>query len=148
MMGLFLRMLAFLVFVVPVAGSTEAVAEGCNIANVLFGSVRIEIIKHSDYETGIVFGNDFDSERFRNGKILGKIEPWGTASSTLRRIENANGDICGVLTTDLTVSTDDAECANCNKQPFELRKVSPNSYAVVLKSGKIVGTIEGRLPKP
>ena len=67
-----------------VGGAGAVRAEGCNIADVLFGKVRIEIIRHqgdtapsgqklAGYETGIIFGNDFDSPRFSYDKIfLGK----------------------------------------------------------------------------
>lgn len=124
-------------------------AQGCNIADVLFGKVRIEIIldKQYNFETGIIFGNDSSNEKFRSGKILGKIEPWGTASSTARRIDNVHAELCGVLAKNLVVDVSDSDCDKCDKSPILIKSVTKTSYVVLRKDGKILGTIEGRLPK-
>ena len=118
-------------------------ADGCNIANVLFGKVRIELIQHQGYETGIIFGGDFDSQRFAYEKILGQIASPERDGS--RAILNANGERCGRILEDLSIDISDAECGSCSKAPINLTKVSPNSFAVVIKGGSIVGTINGRL---
>lgn len=126
-----------------------AFADGCNIANILFGKVRIEIIQDKQYnfETGIIFGNDFSNEKIRNGKILGKIEPWGTASSTARRIDNVDGELCGVLAKNSVVDVSVSDCEKCDKSPLLVKSVTKTSSVVIRKDGNILGTIEGRLPK-
>ena len=125
--------------------SVSALAEGCNIADVLFGKVRIELIPNKEYkfETGIVFGNDFDSKRFSYGKILGSIRAPERDGS--RRVDNVNGDLCGIIEEDLTVDTSDSSCTSCNKAPFVIKRLSPKAYAII-EGGTIRGTIEGRLP--
>lgn len=123
-----------------------AQADGCNIANLLFGKVRIELIynKKFEYETGIIFGNDFDSKRFAYDRILGKIA--GSERDGSHRVNDVNGEMCGEITENLRVDTEGVECASCGKMPIRLQKVG-NGYAVVTGAGNIMGTIEGRLPK-
>lgn len=62
-------------FAVILSSSGLARAEGCNIADMLFGKVRIEIIKHNTeagkWETGVIKGNDTNGGRFSYEKILG-----------------------------------------------------------------------------
>jgi hypothetical protein len=139
-----------------VGGASAVRAEGCNIADVLFGKVRIEIIQHqgdtapsgqklAGYETGIIFGNDFDSPRFSYDKILGQVAPPERDGSM--RITNVNGELCGSILRDMSIDNSSASCGGCSKTPINLLKISPNSYVVRLKGGNIVGTIEGRLNK-
>jgi hypothetical protein len=122
--------------------SGTAQADGCNIANVLYGKVRMEIIPHTDYETGIVFGDDFDSKRFSDGKILGQIA--GAERDGSHRVSDVNGEVCGIIESNLSIDTSEANCGSCAKTQIFLRKVPPNSY-VVMSGGTIVGTISGRL---
>ena len=52
-------------------------AEGCNIADMIFGKVRIEFIPHNTgagkYETGIIFGNDTNGGVFHITKFWDKL---------------------------------------------------------------------------
>jgi hypothetical protein len=126
-------------------GTSAARAEGCNIADVLFGKVRIEIIQHKDYETGIIFGNDFDSKKFSYDKILGQIASAERDGS--RTVSDANGEPCGTIEQNLTIDTSNTNCNSCDKTPVTLRKVPPNSYIVMRNGAQIVGTISGTLNK-
>lgn len=121
------------------ASCTWAQAEECNIANVLFGKVRIEEAK----STSIIIGNDFDSQRFGYGKILGQIA--GSERDDSRRISDVNLNVCGILEDNMRIDTSQAECKSCAKSRISLKKVGPGF--VVLSDGKIMGTIEGKLPR-
>ena len=121
-----------------------ASADGCNLANIILGKVRIELIPHDGYETGINFGNDFDSKRFSYYKILGQIASSERDGS--RRITDVNGELCGVLLKDLNIDTSDGVCAGCSKEPKKLIRISPKAYGVMVNDS-IMGTIEGRLNK-
>lgn len=133
---------AIAVLVAACWASGNAQAEGCNIANVLFGKVRIELIQHSDYQIGIIFGGDFDSKRFDYYRILGRIDAPERDGS--RRIVDVNGELCGIIESDLRIDLSDAECTPCSKRPVHLRRVGSNY--VVLQEGTIMGTINGSLP--
>ena len=116
-----------------------AQADGCNIANLLFGKVRIEQAK----STSIIIGNDFDSQRFRYGNILGQIA--GSERDDSRRISDLSQNVCGILQSNMQIDTSEAECKSCSKSRISLKKVGPGF--VVLSDGKIMGTIEGKLPQ-
>ena len=124
-------------------------AEGCNIADVIFGKVRIEIIPHnsggSKWETGIIFGNDTNGGRYSYYKILGQVDQSERDGS--RAIKNIDGELCGTLNRDMSVDTEYASCVGtwC-KRPISIRQVTPENLAVVA-NGSIQGTIEGRFPK-
>jgi hypothetical protein len=113
---------------------------------VLFGKVRLELIPHDDYgyETGIVFGNDFDSRKFAYGNILGQISSPERDGS--RYIRDVDSKLCGMLLNDMTIDTSESSCRACSKSPAFLKKISPNAYAVTLEDGTPVGLMEGRLP--
>lgn len=81
--------------------ATPACADGCNISNLLFGKVRIEQIQHPGYETGVIFGNDFDSKRFSYDKMLGRIAAPERDGS--RQISDVNGEDCGRLRSNLVI---------------------------------------------
>ena len=58
--------------------TTSAQANGCNIADVMFGKVTIELIQHKGYETAIIVGNDYPAvgtSKFNalKGAIYGQI---------------------------------------------------------------------------
>jgi hypothetical protein len=145
-----LRMMQSTLFLATVLSlcATSALAEECNIANVLFGKVRIELIPHKEeqrfkgYETGIVFGADFDSKRFSYDKILGRISPPERDGS--RRISDVSGEPCGEITQSMQIVPED--CQGCAKGPYALRRVTNSSYVVLHPNGSILGTVEGRLP--
>ncbi len=124
-------------------------AEGCNIADLLFGSVRIEIIPHNTdagkYETGIIFGNDANGGNFSSYKILGQIDPSQRDGSW--PIMDVNGELCGNLQSNLRIDTEYASCVGtwC-KIPMSLRRVTTSTF-VVLSNGSIKGTVEGHFPK-
>ena len=123
-----------------------AKAESCNLADVLFGPTTIEIIKNDGYERGIIFGANFNGQHFRSGKILGIIDAWGIGHSTSRSIKDVSGEMCGVLEKDLTIEVSRQDCPGCKKGQTRLKEITKNSY-VVISQEKIVGTIDGRLPK-
>ena len=82
-----------------------------------------------------------------SNKISGMIEPWGTASSTARRIDNVDAELCGVLAKNLVVDISGSDCEKCDKSPLLIKSVSKTSYVVLRKDGNVIGSIEGRLPK-
>ena len=129
--------------------TTRAYADDCNIADLLFGKVRIELIQHhkpgfAGYETGVIFGNDFDSKRFYYERILGRIASPERDGSRL--IRDVTGNFCGVIQKDMRLDYPNGNCATCDKDAsVGLRKMAPSSYAVI-QNKKVVGTVEGRLP--
>lgn len=123
--------------------TSGASAEGCNIADILFGKVRIELIRHKDYSAGVIFGDDFDSKRFSYYKIVGQIASPERDGS--RAISDVSGQPCGTLQRDLKVDTEFVDCPSCSKAPVSVRRVTSSSFAVI-SGGAIVGTIRGALP--
>jgi hypothetical protein len=133
-----------------VLATASAQANGCNIADVMFGSVAIELIQHKGYETAIVRGNDYPAvgtSKFDalKGAIYGQISSPERDGS--RKVTNADGDICGSIGADLVIDTTDSDCNGCDKAPVTLQKVPKIDGYVVVRRGSIMGTIEGRLPK-
>ena len=142
--------------------TNAAHAKGCNIAEVLFGKVKVEILPHKEpngvisYETGIIFGNDYPEvgrSKFDYMRILGQIN--SPERDGTRRILDVNGELCGVIEvmdergrplSELVVDNSDADCDSCDKTPIILRRVPPNSY-VAMRHDEIMGTIRGRLNK-
>jgi hypothetical protein len=130
--------------------TTSAQANGCNIADVMFGKVAIELIQHKGYDTAIIVGKDYPAvgtSKFDalKGAIYGQISSPERDGS--RKITNADGDICGSLGADLVIDTVDSDCSGCDKTPVTLQKVPKLDGYVVVRRGSIMGTIEGRLPK-
>lgn len=135
--------LALLIVFTAVAAAD---ASDCQIANILFGKVRVEIIPHNNngenYETAVVFGADFDSKRFASGRIVGQISSRERDGSL--PIKNIGGVIVASISRDLRLETLEDACDKNSR--VQIRKVSPTSYAV-MNENSIVGTIDGRLPQ-
>ncbi len=138
----FLRVAAFSLF--SLLSGSGAYAEGCNVADVLFGKVRIELIQHRDYQTGVIYGNDFDSKRFSYYRILGQIMSPERDGS--RRISDVNGEVCGVLLDNMTIDTSDSVAPSGNISA-KVQRISSVALVVLHGDGGIAGTITGRLPK-
>lgn len=119
-----------------------AQTSGCNIANVLFGSVRIELIPKQGYETGIVFGNSTDGGRFARARVLGVIHSPERDGS--RAVLDTDGNPCGEITERMQIV---ADCIGCAKGSYTLKSVSGVSLVVLHRDGSILGTIQGRLPR-
>lgn len=145
-MGILMRVLLCL----PAIFLLCQTAGACNIADILFGKVRIEQILSEPrpgfaaYEIGIIFGGDFDSKRFSYDRILGRISPPERDGS--RSIRDVTGDFCGTIQKDMSINLEGLECGGCSKEPISLRSVTTNAFAVVSRNGDIMGTISGRLP--
>lgn len=151
-----------IVMAVILSWTSVADAKGCNIADILFGKVRIEILPHKEpngtvsYETGIILGNDFPEvgrSKFDYMKILGQISSAERDGS--RAILDVNGERCGTIEVmdergrplpEMVIDTSDTDCDTCDKTPIILRRVPPNSY-VIMRHNEIMGTISGRLNK-
>ena len=114
-------------------------AQGCNIDNVLSGGLMIELIKHTPtkelgyYETGVIFRDGED-------QIVGSMQEAERDGSN--RIEDVNGQPCGVIEKNLHVSVEDES----NKEILYLRNVGGSAF-VIIRDGRNVGTIEGRFPQ-
>ena len=152
----------FVVLAAVLIWVNAAHAKGCNIADVLFGKVRVEILPHKEpngvisYETVIIFGNDYPEagrSKFDYMRILGQIE--SPERDGTRHILDVTGELCGNIEVmdkrgrplrELIINTSDVDCASCDKTPIVLRRVPPNSY-VVTRHDEIMGTISGRLNK-
>ncbi len=122
-----------------------AVKAECNIGDLFFGPVSIEILPHPKpnyYETGIIIGDDTNGGPFKYRKILGQIEESERDGS--RAVYNAAYDFCGILKEDGRFDAIDAECASCKIPEFTIRK-SKSGMTVVSKEGRVIGTIKGRL---
>ena len=108
--------------------------QGCNIADVLFGKTRLKLIPRNGYETGITFGDDYDSKRFSYDRILGQID--GPECDGSRKVSNIDGTECGHIDDDLRIDTSGSDCYSCSKTPVTLKEV-----------GKLVGILNDRLNK-
>ena len=134
-----------LVLASSVLASGAAHADACNLADLLFGKVSIGIVynKEFQYETCVIFGNDTENKRFAFEKVLGTIS--GTDRVGDRTIRNANGDMCGGIDENMVVEGETGSCTSCAAMRLKLQKVGQT--LAVMQNSRIMGTIEGRLPK-
>lgn len=122
------------------AGTANA---DCNVADVLFGKVRIEIVQHEGYQTGIVFGADFDSKRFSYDRILGYIQSPERDGS--RGVRDVNGEACARILKSLVMEPEET-CEKCARATYRMQSLG-KGYAILHPDGQILGTVQGALPK-
>lgn len=114
--------------------------KSCQIADMLFGSVRLDVIKYDGYETAIVRSATFDEPSKNYGALLGEI----TVDRGGFSVRNPNQVVIGVIGPDLQIEGWDDVCDK--KTLVEIVAVKKQTY-VILAGGKLVGTIEGRFPE-
>jgi len=125
------------VVVLTLLSSNAISASGqCNVADMLFGDVRIDLIQYDGYQTAIIFGNDFNSNKFQCGRILGMISAPERDGS--RAIRDLNGTRCVTITEDLEIDSEDGETSIVGK----LRKISKKSFVLLSDDESILGSIE------
>lgn len=115
-------------------------AASCQVADILFGDIQLDILKKPDYETAIVRSATFKDPKKNYDALLGEI----TVDRGGFAIHDPNQVVVGVISPQLAVEGwDDA----CNKRAkVVIKLVQPGVY-VILSDGSPVGTIKGRFPK-
>ncbi len=112
----------------------------CEIAEIMFGKISIDIVPHKGYETAIIRCADFESKKHSHGAIIGEI----TVDRGGFAVRNINQVVIGTISPDLKMEGWSDDCDE--NQKISIQKVQPGAY--VIMNGKMpVGTIEGRFPK-
>jgi hypothetical protein len=129
-----------LAIIVAAATPISAVASSCQIANIMFGDVQLDILAHPDYETAIVRAAMFKDSTKNFGAILGEI----TVDRGGFAIRDRNQVVVGTISPKLVVEGSDASCDK--QQRVAIKPVQPGVY-VIINGDTPVGTIKGRFPK-
>jgi hypothetical protein len=117
-----------------------AIAGSCRAANILFGAIRLDVIKYDDYETAIVRSDTFNDPSKNYGAILGEL----TVDRGGFAIRDDNQVVVGTISPNLIIAgTDEA----CNKKSVATIVQAKKGIYVILNNGRPVGTISGVFPK-
>ena len=136
-----LRLLLASLFASIFGGSADA----CDVANVLFGKISLEIIPHTyqsdHWESALIRNNEiFGSEKENSNAIRGEI----TVDRGDFAVRRANQEVVGYIFPDLRIDGgDDDDCDK--KKKVVIKKVKQGIY-VILNGDTLVGTIKGRFP--
>jgi len=119
--------------------SQSARAQTCELADILFNRVQLEIVEHDDYETATVRTIEGNSANDELGKIVGEIY----ADRGAYVLQNTKDETVGLINPDFVVDP----FQDCDRsETLEIVPVRDGSYIVL--SGKTpVGTIAGRFPE-
>ena len=115
-------------------------ADACEIAQVMFGSIVLNIVPAKDYETALIRHGDFKDPKRNFGSFRGEI----TVDRGGFSIRNNNQVVVGNITSDLRMQGLDDDCDK--RSDLVIRKIQQGSY-VIMNGTTPVGTIEGRFPK-
>lgn len=115
-------------------------AASCQVADILFGDIQLDILKKPDYETAIVRSATFKDPKKNYDALLGEI----TVDRGGFAIHDPNQMVVGVITPQLSVEGWDDVCDKRTK--VVIKPVQPGVY-IILSGGSPVGTIKGRFPK-
>jgi hypothetical protein len=126
--------------IVVAATPVSAVASSCQIADIMFGDVQLDILPHPDYETAIVRSATFKDSTKNFGAILGEI----TVDRGGFAIHDRNQVVVGTISPKLVVEGWDASCDK--RQRVAIKPVQPGVY-VIINGDTPVGTLKGRFPK-
>lgn len=119
--------------------ATPAYSESCQIADILFGQISLDIIPYDGYETAVVRSATFDNPEKYFGAILGEI----TVDRGAFAVRTTGHVVVGVITPQLHIEGWDDVCDK--KSNVEIVKVRDGSYTI-LSDNDPVGTISGRFP--
>lgn len=114
-------------------------AAGCEVADILFRPIELDILKKEDYETAIIRSATFDDPERNFGALLGEI----TVDRGGFAVRNANQVVVGLISPDLEVEGMDDACATSKAEIVRAKK---GAY-VIINHGRPVGTISGQFPK-
>ena len=115
-------------------------ARSCEIAQIMFGPLILDIIPREDYETAVIRHGDFTNPELNFGAFRGEI----TVDRGGFSVRNNNQEVVGIISPELRLEGWDDDCA---KVPtVQIREVQPGAY-VIMNGNTPVGTIEGRFPK-
>ncbi|VVT02287.1 exported hypothetical protein [Hoeflea sp. EC-HK425] len=119
--------------------TSSAHATPCEVANILFGPIKFDIIKYDGYETAVVRSATFDdpSKNFR--AILGEI----TVDRGSFAVRNTEHVVVGAISPELRIESLDDTCDK--SAVIEFVKAKRNTY-IILNGDTPVGTMEGRFP--
>lgn len=135
-----LRLKLFLSAILPVIAPTPTVAASCEIAQVMFGNINLEIVDHGNYESALVRNNDFNNREQNYGAIRGEI----TVDRGAFAVRNVKGVVVGTISPELQIEGFDEVCDK--SKPVMVRWVQHSVYVIV--NGEYpVGMIKGRFPK-
>ena len=118
----------------------SAAASPCQIADIMFGDIQLDILARADYETAIVRSATFKDSKKNFGAILGEL----TVDRGGFAIRDTNQVVVGTITPKLEVEGWDDGCDKQRKVVMKL--VQPGIY-VIVNGDMPVGTVKGRLPK-
>lgn len=114
-------------------------AMACEMAEVLFGDIRLSVMKQDGFESAVVRHNNFDSSEKNYGALKGEI----TVDRGSFAVRNINQVVIGIITPDLIVEGLDDSCDKSSR--VSIVPVKRGVYAI-LNGSRPVGTIEGRFP--
>jgi hypothetical protein len=122
------------------AAPLSAVAASCQLADIMFGDIQLDILRKADYETAIVRSATFKDPNKNFGALLGEI----TVDRGGFSIRDRNQVVVGAITPTMAVEGWDVSCDR--QQRVVIKSVQPGVY-VILNGDTPVGTIKGRFPK-
>lgn len=114
-------------------------AAGCEVADIMFRPIELDILKKEGYETAIIRSATFEDPERNFGALLGEI----TVDRGGFAVRNANQVVVGIITPDLEVEGMDDLCATSKSEIIRAKK---GTY-VIINDGQPVGTISGRFPQ-
>lgn len=124
---------------VILAALTVAPAQSCEVAQVLFGDIQLDIVKYPDYESAIVRHANFNDKKLNSGAIKGEI----TVDRGSFAVRNTNNEVIGIISPQLAIEGQDG----CDKAARIVIKRTAKDVFTILSGNKPVGTIAGRFPK-
>lgn len=124
--------------ILALAGPVQAAS--CQVADILFGDVQLDILKKDDYETAIVRSGTFNNPKKNYDALLGEI----TVERGGFSVHDPNQIVVGSISPKLVVEGDDDVCDKRAK--IVIKPVQPGVY-VIMNGASPVGTIKGRFPK-
>lgn len=119
--------------------ASPAQAASCEVADILFGPIQLDVINYDGYETAIVRSATFDNPKKNFGAILGEI----TVDRGGFAIRNTNQIVVGTISPKLQIEGWDDACDKSSVAEFVRAK--QGSY-IILNGDRPVGTMAGRFP--
>lgn len=119
---------------------TLPVQASCQAADILFGPVRLDIVRYDGYETAVVRSATFDDPKKNYGAILGEL----TVDRGGFSIRTPDQVVVGTISPELRIEGWDDSCDT--KSVAEIVAARAGTF-IILNSSRPVGTIEGRFPK-
>lgn len=118
----------------------QAAAATCEVAEILFGPIQLDIVEYDGYETAIVRSATFDDPLKPYGAILGEL----TVDRGGFAVRKASQLVVGTISPDLKIEGWDDVCDS--ESDVEIIRAKEGAY-IILNNNQPVGTIAGRFPK-